>query len=114
MIDPTVAAIATRIETAREQSEKTFLSSAELVEMCSKKELDELVSAQEAALILSAMAGRNISADYVKLLRLRGRLNAARQVSQRAYLFRLRDVFFVVFNEKHNKKKISDNEIIAT
>ena len=114
MIDPTIAALTLRIEETRMQSEKPFLSSAELVELCSKKELDELINAQEAAAILTAMAGRTISADYVKLLRLKKRLTSAKQVSQRAYLYRLRDVFFVVFNEKHGKNKISDSETIST
>lgn len=112
MIDPTIAAIAIRIETTRTQSEKTFLSPAELVDLCTKKELDELVSSQEAATVLTAMAGRSISTDYVKLLRLKGRLSAAKQVSQRSYLFRLRDVFFVIL--KHGRNRISDIEIIGS
>lgn len=106
MIDPNVATIATTIENARNQSGKIFLSSSELIALCSRKELDEMINAEEVAAILTAMAGRKISADYVKLLRLQQRLPAAKQVSKRAYLYRMRDAFFVTFNEKH---KISDS-----
>jgi hypothetical protein len=100
----TIAAITERIEQAREQKGAP-LESTELIDLCSKKELDELLTSEETAAILSAIAGRKITPDYVKLLRLKKRLPFAKQVTKRAYVYRLRDCFFVFFNRK---KKISD------
>lgn len=103
----TITAVAERIREAREKSGKIFLEPAELIALCSKQELDELINAEEASTILSAVAGRHISPDYVKLLRLRERLPVAKQASKRAYLYRLRDTLFVTFNAKR-KISVSD------
>lgn len=91
--------LAARIrETQHEKAGK--LTAAELVALCTPKELEELTNAHEAALILSAIAGRHISADYVKLLRLRGRLPVGKRLGERAYTYRVRDLLFVSFKQR--------------
>jgi hypothetical protein len=99
-----IESITKRIEDARKKSENDFLGVDELVKLCSKQELSSLLTSDETAKVLTAMAGRNISMDYVKLLRRKDRLPVGRQVTERAYLYRLQDILFVTFN----KKRVSD------
>lgn len=91
-----------RIEKCREET-KSIPPLSELVKLFQGRELDTILTAQEAALIGSAVAGRSISTDYIKRMRLDGRL-PGKQISERAYAYRLRDLLAVEYRKPYTKK----------
>lgn len=75
----------------------------ELAGLFPVRALDTVLSADEVAIIGSAIAGRQISTDYIKRLRLAGRLTA-KQISPRAYIYRLKDMLLVEFRAPYAHK----------
>jgi len=91
-----------RIERAKKESNGTPLAQQELVKLFTKHEQEQFLTPDEMAHLLSAIAGRKISTDYVKLLRRKERLPEAKKVNERAYIYKLRGAFAVTF--RPNKK----------
>lgn len=75
----------------------------DLIAKFNARELAMMLSTDEAALIASAIAARKISPDYIKRMRLAKRLRA-RKISERAYVYELRDLFFVEFRKPYTRK----------
>lgn len=97
-------AIVKKIEKYREEHPVQIIEPSELVSLFSSpRDQSIILSADEVASILSSIAGRDISNDYVKRLRLSERLPAKR-LSERAYAFRLSDVLLVRFKERYKNR----------
>lgn len=105
LITPEIHRLAEQI--ARERREKSrSLTSQELLTLTTPRLRDTLISAHEAAFIMSAITGRTIKEDYVKHLRQDGRLASAKQVSARVFIYRLRDLFFLDYLPVGRPKKL--------
>lgn len=103
-LSPEAEAIKRKIEKYREDHSAQVIEPQELVALFSSpRDQAIILSADEVASILSTVAGRNISNDYVKRLRLSNRLQA-KKLSERAYAFRLGDILLVKFREPYENK----------
>lgn len=94
-----------RIRQAKEEHKGQLVNPHDLAKLFTTHELDTLYTPSETSEILTEVAGRDISMDYVKLLRLKGRLPAGKQVTQRAYMYKLLNVLFVTFRNVSAKRQ---------
>lgn len=96
-----VQSIVQRIEKHRTGSDPLLPS--DMVKLFHSRELDTVLNADEAAHVASMAAGRPISTDYIKRLRLTGRLRA-KKVNERAYIFTLKDVLLLEYRPAYKRK----------
>jgi hypothetical protein len=94
-----------RIRQAKDKQEGNAVDPHELASLFTKHELDTLYTPSETSDILAEIAGRPISLDYIKLLRLKGRLPAGKQVTPRAYMYKLLNVLYVTFRQVSDKRQ---------
>jgi hypothetical protein len=92
-LTPDVMHLAEKITKERELKQRQ-LTVEELIALTPTGIRDSSISADEVARLGCAITGRAITKDYVKHLRLAGRI-PARQVGARAFVFKLRDVLFL-------------------
>lgn len=103
IISEDIRPVMARLLAYRNQREDGPMEPAETVRLFHTRELDVILNPDEAAAIASIAAGRAISPDYIKRLRLAKRLRA-KKVSTRAYVFALRDVLLLEYRQPYERK----------